>query len=110
MQASSGVLSMAGLQNVTGQKIRENSVLERAGMHRKGRVELKSVGSKAEPDFNEPTPASVVETIHKLLYLHLPGLSKSKKIGLFIIPWNKNLKNNKNKTFKISKIINLLII
>lgn len=53
-------------KNVTAQKIGEFCPEKRAGMHRTGNVELKSVGRKAEPDLNDPTPASVVETIHKL--------------------------------------------
>lgn len=70
---------MAGLQNGTENQ-REFCPEQRAGMHRTGRVELKPVGRKAEPDLNDPTPASVVETIHKL-YLHSPELPKSKNLG-----------------------------
>lgn len=58
---------------------RKFSPEKRAGMHRTGRVELKS-GSKAEPDLNDPTAASVVGTIPKLFYLHSPELPKSRKL------------------------------
>lgn len=61
---------------------------KRAGMHRTGSVELKSLGRKAEPGLNDPTPASVVETVHKL-YLHSPELPKS----WVIIPWNNNVQS-----------------
>lgn len=58
---------------------------KRAGMHRTGSMELKCVGRKAEPDLNDSTPASVVETINKLQYLHSPELPSSKKLGYYAL-------------------------
>lgn len=55
---------------------------KRAGMHRTGSMELKCVGRKSGPDLSDSTPASVVETINKLQYLHSPELPRSKKLGL----------------------------